>query len=824
MSLTPRNLRIAIRQLGKTPGFSLTIILMLALGIGATTAMFSLIEGILLRPLAFSDPSRLVLLGDHVGNSPDAGVTAREINVYSSATNAFSSMGAFLNTTYELSGGAMPETIHAARFTAGVFSTLGIHPILGRLFTQTEEDAHQPLAVIGYSLWLNRYHRDPNVAGSSIILDRGAYTIIGVMPRDFEFPLQSGRLDQAQVWVPMSLTPDELSDQEQGDWRYQMVARVEGGVSYTQAAQDADRTAKGIMRSFPPSMSAIHIRGDALPLGEHTVQETRPLLRTLFLAVFMILLIACANVATLLLVRAIRRRREIALRLALGARAWVIVRDSLYEGVLLSVAGGLVGLGLAAAAIRIVLRLLPESMPRVEFISLDVTVAAFALLLAVATGIFCSLAPAFAALRTNLLAVLKEGAPSGTVDSSHAWLRSVLVVMEIAIALVLLTISGTFLRSYQKMLAVNPGFRSDHVLIAGYQLPIGQYATHSSADTFNRAIMDRLSTKPAITTAGMANVLPATGGYAMSAYTIEGEPVADWKLKFAPFATTSGDYFRALGIPLLDGRRFTAEDRADSPLVVIVNESMAKHSWPGQRAVGKRMHVGSPKKGYPWATVVGVVGDTTMGSRDEPPPDQWYCPMAQPAILFGSDASDKLAAASDGYIALRAALPPEQMIETLRSAVTSVDPNLALDQVQSMSDAISNIEAPRRFNTWIIAAFALGAVLLAVTGIYAVVAFSVSLRTQEIAIRMALGAERVRIARLVLISAVKLALLGCSFGVLGSLALSRLVRSFLFEVSPADPLIYLASISAMVLMTLLASALPATRAASADPVKALRSV
>src|ERR1700678_2238770 len=280
-------------------------------------------------------------------------------------------------------GGAMPETIHAARFTAGVFSRFGIHPILGRLFTQAEEDAHQPLAVISYSLWLNRFHRDPNVAGSSIVLDRRAYTIIGVMPRDFEFPLQSGRLDQAQVWVPMSLTPDELSNQEQSDWRYQTVARVKSGVSYTQAAQDADRTAKAIMRSFPPSMSAIHIRGDALPLGEHTVQETRPLLRTLFLAVFMILLIACANVATLLLVRAIRRRREIALRLALGARAWAIVRVSLYEGVLLSVAGGLVGLGLAAGAIRIVLRLLPESMPRVEFISLDVTVAAFALLLAV---------------------------------------------------------------------------------------------------------------------------------------------------------------------------------------------------------------------------------------------------------------------------------------------------------------------------------------------------------------------------------------------------------------------------------------------------------
>ena len=290
------------------------------------------------------------------------------------------------------------------------------------------------------------------------------------------------------------------------------------------------------------------------------------------------------------------------------------------------------------------------------------------------------------------------------------------------------------------------------------------------------------------------------------------------------FASIYGDYFRAMGIPLLDGRTFTMGDRSNAPLVVIVNQSMAKHCWPGQRALGKRMHVGNPKKGYPWATVIGIVADTKLGSRDEPSSDQCYTAAQQPATLYGSAATGTLTDAAGGYITLRSALPPEQMTQTLRSTIAEIDPLLALQQVQPMDDVISNVEAPRRFNTDLITAFAIGALLLAITGIYAVVAFSVSLRTQEIAIRMALGAQRTGIARLVLISGAKLALLGCGLGLLGSLAVSRLVSSFLFDVSATDPLVYVGAALTMMLMALLASALPATRAASVDPIAALRSV
>ena len=816
-----QDLRFAFRQLGKTPGLTLTVILTLALGIGATTAIFSLVEGVLLRPLPFRDPDRLVALGDHLGSGRNTPVTAREIGTYSNATSAFSSLGGYIGGSYELTGATMPEEIFGARVTAGVFPTLGVAPILGRIFTPEEEGRHQPLVVISYALWLNRYGRDPHVLGNSVVLDRKTYTIIGVMPRDFEFPLQPGHLNQAQVWIPMMLTQEEILDQA-GFWGYQMVARLKDGITLSQAAQDANRVAVLIMRDFPVSMSAIHIRGDVTPLREYVVAAVRPLLRTLLFAVSVVLLIACINVAALLLVQALRQHREHAVRLALGAPASIILRASLWQGLLLSLMGGLLGLACAAIAIRAALHLLPESMPRIGSIAMDAPVSIFALIVALLTGALCSLAPGFAALRTNVTETLKEGDRTGTGTSSHARLRSALVVSEIAIALVLLTSSGALLRSFENMRAVDPGFRPDHVLVAGYQLPLKQYPSAISADSFDRAVVDRLSSKPGITAVGLTDILPASDQSAQATYTIEDEPVDRWKLKFAAFALTYGDYFRAMQIRLIDGRYFTIDDRLDSPPVIIVNQTMAKHCWPGQRPIGKRMHVGNPKKGLPWATVVGVVADTKIGSRDQPSTDQWYAPMQQPDIL-GLAPGGKLAGAAGGYIALRSALEPEQMTQTLRSAMAEIDPLLPLEHVQPMDDVISNVEAPRRFNTDLIMVFAAGALLLATTGIYGVLAFSVSMRRREIAVRMALGAQRGNIALLILRSGVKFALLGCGLGVLGSLAVSRLLRSSLFEVSATDPLIYLTCVLIMTSMVLLASMLPATRAASEDPLDVLRS-
>lgn len=822
MPTLAQDLRVAARQAVKSPGTTMTVVLMLALGIGATTAIFSLIEGVLLRPFPFRNPEGLVVLGDHLRQGSGVSVTAREIGLYSESTSAFASMGGFAGKDFEVSGAGMPEEISGEKFTASVFPTLGVEPLLGRVFTQQEDDGHQPVAVISYAFWINRYHRDRNILGNAINLDRKAYTIIAVMPRSFEFPLASSPLNQVQIWVPMSLTAEEKNEQS-GFWGYRMIARLKDGVTAPQGAQDADRVAKQIMRGFPASMAAIKIRGDVTPLHEYEVGEVRPVLRTLFLAVSVVLLIACANVAGLLLVQAIRRRREFAVRLALGARASTIIRESVLTGVLLGLIGSLLGLAFAEAAIRTALHLLPDSMPRIDSISIDAGVIAFALLLASLTGILCSLAPAFAALRTNLTETLKEG--DRAAGASHAWLRSGLVVAEMAVALVLLTTAGGFLRSLQKMRAVDPGFRPEHVLVADYTLPSIQYSTQQSLDAFNRAVVEKLSAKPGTSAVGLTSTLPASDQIAQSAYTIEDEPADQWKLKFAAFTIIYGDYFRAMQIPLLEGRYFDEHDRADSPLVIVVNQTMAKDCWPGKDPIGKRMHVGNPKKGLPWATVVGVVADTAPGSRDEEIIDQWYAPALEPAILIGDNSgTNSPPITTNGFITLRSSLPPEQLTQTLRSAVAEVDPLLALQQIRPMQDVIANVEAPRRFNTDLITLFALAGLLLAMTGTYAVVAFSVSLRAQEIAVRIALGAQRTNIARTVLTSAARLSLLGSVAGAAGSLAVSRIVSSFLFEVSPMDPLIYSAAVAVMIVLALVASAIPAARAASTDPITALRTI
>jgi len=817
-----RDLRFALRQFRKAPGLSVTIVLTLALGIGATTAVFSLVEGVLLRPLAFHDPQRLVLVGDRLGDGLQLGVTTPEVATWEHDAQAFSSMGAYMTSSWELSGGSLSESVNGARLTAGVFPTLGVAPIVGRVFTRQEDEAHAPVAVISYALWLRRYHRDPKIAGTPITLDRRNYTIIGVMPRSFEFPLLPGRINQAQLWVPMSFTAEELSPAAADAWGTHLVARVRDGITMQQAARDAQRVAEQVMRDFPPSMAAIRIRGDVDPLRESVVADVRPWLRTLFLAVSFVLLIACANVATLLLMRAVRRRREHAVRLALGAGTGAILRQCVIEGLLLSAAGGLLGLGLAAVAVRAAIPLLPASMPRTDSISIHPGVAGFALLVAAATGVLCSLAPAFAAVRTHPIEGLKEDGRTGAGSRRQSRLRSSLVVAEIAIATVLLTVSLAFLRSYQQMLAVDPGFRPDHVLIAGYQLPAETYGTTSSIAAFNREVVGRLSAQPGTVAVGMTNTLPDTGGGARGGFTIEGAPVAGWKLRFAPFIETYGDYFHALGIPVVAGRSFTVRDRSDAPLVCIVDESMARQEWPGQNPIGKRLHIGNPKHRLPWATVVGVVPDVRLEEPDQPAGEQWYFPLEQPAILEGS-AGGGMLDLSSGWIALRSTLPPAQMIHTVRSVVAGIDPRLALEPVQPMGDAISAVEAPRRFNTGLISTFAAAALLLAAMGIYAVIAFSVSQRAQEMALRMALGAQRGHIVRLVLGSGARIAAVGCALGVLGSLAVSHLVGAFLFGVTATNPMVYAASVVLMLLLALLASTLPALRATAADPVDALRS-
>lgn len=821
------DLRIAVRHLLKSPGFTTIAVLMLAVGIGATTAVFSIVEAVLLRPLPFPQSERLVSLADflqgaEVGGNGEAGVTAPEIRTYTRETQSFQDLGGYQPTGYELSGIGEPDGVNAARMTAGVFAALGVAPLTGRFFTQQEDDQSQPVAVVSYSLWQKRLHGDPHVLGTKILLDRKPYEIIGVMPRSFEFPLAPGHLNSAEVWVPMSFTAQEIGPTGAASWNFSMVGRLKPGVTAEQAQQDAERVAQEINRNLPSFVASLHIDASVKSLHEETIYQARQLVRILFMAVAVVLLIACANLAGLLLVRAIQRRREIAMRLALGASALALLRQSVLESLVLSVTGGTLGLALAAIGLKVGVSRLPETLPRIDEIRLDWQVVMFAVGLSLLTGIACGLAPAFAAWRTSVNEALKEGGRTGTAGG-HSWLRGALVVGEIATALVLLAAAGLLLRSFEKMRSVNLGYRPDHVLMANYSLPRKQYATQAAVDEFNHELIRRLQQLPGVKFVGLSSFLPATGSNSNSTFVAEGYTAPKGAaMNLATWIQVEGDYLQSIQVPLLAGRYPTPADTADSQLVIVVNHKLAEHYWPGQDPIGKRLRIGTPETPTPWLTVVGEIADIKETSPDVPTKEEFYQSIEQAEKSVGSLGSPDDLNGNGGWIAVRTAIEPEQVANAIRAAVRSVDPQLPLTQVQSMESAVSDSEAPRRFNTWLISAFAIAAILLAALGIYSVIAFSAALRVQEMAIRMALGSQRSGILGLVFLSAVKLALAGCAVGLVVSAAASRLLESLLFSVSPFDPLVLALAAVFVVTLAIAASLLPATRVASIDPMKALR--
>jgi predicted permease len=820
------DLRLVWRQFRKLPGFATTAVLMLAFGIGATTAIFSVVDGELLRPLPFPQANQLVTLGDQasgrlMGKRDPGWVTAPEVVTYQREQTSFSSLGGFGSENLNFSGVGQPAAIIAARMTPQVFAALGVAPLMGRVFTQQEDMQHEQVTVLSYGTWKSRFNANPNILGTKILLDRKPYVVIGVMPRNFAFPLV-GRTSSIALWVPMSFLPGELNAEQDTNWSFQMVGRMKPGVTAAQAEADANRVAKQIMRNYPPDEANTRIHSVVYPLQQITVLEARPLLRLLFWAVAVVLLIACANFAGLLLLRAIHRQRETAVRLALGASARALLRQAIVESLVLSVTGGLIGIGLAAFAIYGGRSLLPDNLPRTNEITLNWTVAGFALLLAALTGVMCGLAPGFAALRTNVNAQMKEGGRSGSGSATHARLRSGLVVLEIAVALMLLAAAGLLLRSFQKMSQANLGFEPDNVTTAAYSLPQKQYSTQAQIDTFNRDLLERLRQLPGARAAGLASTIPMTGdvnwGILIEGYLPRGP---DEKQLAAPFQVV-GDYFRAMGIPLLRGRYFTDADNANSQMVAIVNHEFAEDYWPHQDPIGKRLRAGSLKTPTLWMTVVGEVADAKLGPPDQDARVQFYQPAAQEVKEFGELAPPTALSGNSGFIVARSALPPDQMENTMSRVVRELDPQLPLSQVQTMDEVVAQSEGPRRFNTAVVTSFALAAVLLAGLGIYSIVAFSVASRVQEMAIRIALGSQRGDILRLVLISGAKLAVVGAVIGLAGAAATSSFVRSFLYQVSPFDPVVLVLAAIAVFALALVASTMPARRAAAVDPMEALR--
>jgi predicted permease len=817
-----RELRLTVRRLRKSPGFAITAVLMLAFGIGATTAIFSIVNGVLLQPLPFPDADRLVTLGDLVsgfGWTSPGFVTAPEVMAYSRDTRSFQSLGGYAYVSYELAGVGQPTQIHAGRMTPSVFSTMGVAPLLGRVFTSQEDRQKAHVAVLSYAIWKSRFSGNPKVIGTTIDLDREPYTVIGVMPKNFEFPIWKGRQLFCELWVPTSFSAQDLSPEGGGEnWSLMMVGRLKPGVTVEQAQDDARHVAAQTMRAFPLDLSNIRIQSVVFPLHAVTVVTARPLLRLLFFAVAVVMLIACANLAGLLLVRAIRRQRETAVRRALGAPASVLLVQTMLESLVISVSGGILGIGLASVALAVGRSFLPEDLPLTSQITLNWTVAGFALLLALLTGALCGLAPGFAALRINVNASLKEGGRSGV----HARFRSALVVAEIAIALILLCASGLLLRSYMNVSDVDHGFQPGHVTTAAYALPQQEYPTQARVDAFNSQVLLRLGQLPGVQSVGLTDGLPISGSGAL--FVADGyiDPRGPGKT-IALSSDVIGDFFKTMSIPLIRGRYFTDSDNANGQLVVIVSHQFAEHYWPNQNPIGRRLREGTPKSATPWLTVVGEVAAAKLNrSNEDGDSEQFYLPVAQNEKDAGAYATPADLNGNSGHIVMRSALPPEQTEDALRAVVNSIDPQLPLTQVQTMEEIVAQSTAPRRFNTVIIASFALVAVLLAMLGIYSVIAFSVAARVHEMAIRIALGSQRGDIQRLVLISGAKLAAVGAVIGMAGAVATARLMRSFLFHVNPLDPVVLVLAPIAVFALALLASAMPARRAAAVNPMDALR--
>jgi len=813
-----REIRYEARQLLSARAFTATAVLTLSLGIGSTTAIYSVVEGVLLRPLPFADPHNLVELGDMVdgNNSEEPSLPADESIFLTQNTHSFQSLGAFQPMNYELSGPIPAVQINGSRLNASVFAALGVSPLVGRVFTPEEDRGAAQVVVISYQMWRSRFHGAAQILGTRIQLDRKPYVVIGVMPREFEFPLVPGQLNRSEVWVPASITRGELENGS-GNWSFAMVGRLKPGVTPSQAQQDAAAVSPRIVQRSYPWHTVVR------QLDSATTDAARPLMRTLALAAAVVLFIACANFAGLLLVRATLRQQELAVRLSLGAPWIAIVRQNLAATLILSLAGGVVGLGLAIITLRLGIPFLPETMPRIGSIRIDWSVIGFAILLAILTGIACGLVPAVATRRMNLQELLKEGR-TATSRGGHGRLRSTLVVAELGITLVLVAAAGLLLRSFERLLAVDMGFRVDHVLTAAYALPRQQYSTQAAVDAFDEALMTNLRKLPGAAAVGVTMLLPGIPGPEDGwGFVAENSVLSDSHRLSQMWGTeVLGDYFAAQGIPLIRGRAFTSADRADSPLVVIVNRTLAERQWPGQDPIGKRIHFGGRATVVPWLTIVGEIGDIKQGAADRDTEPQCYQPFSQLMRAFDGYMPPDTLSGNFGVIVLRSTLPPEQMAGSLRAVVRSLDPQLPLTQIQSMERAVTDGRAPRRFTTALVSAFAGIAVVLAALGVYSVIAFSAASRKREMAIRLALGSSRSGVMRLILFSGARLGFAGCFLGAVGAIFTTRLIRSLLFHVDPLDPPVLVLAAMSVFALALLASLIPARQAASHQPMEILR--
>ena len=808
-----QDLRYAVRQLRKSLGFTAVAVITLALGIGANTAIFSVVNGVLLRPLAFKDPGRLVRVW-HVPPAksfpgvPTFSVSAANYLDWERQNQVFEGMAIYTYHGFTFTGTDKPEQVGACAASSGFFSTLGVQPVLGRVFTPEEDQpGRSSVVVLSHRLWQEHFGSNPAIVGRNIEMDGQSYLVAGVMPASFQFP------DFAQMWTPMAWTDKERA--VRGEHHSVVVARLKPGVDLKQAQAEMNTISGRLEQQYPEDNKGWG--AVVVPLHDDMVSDVRPALLVLLGAVAFVLLIASVNVANLALARTFSRQKEIAIRTALGASSARVLRQILTESVLLALAGGALGLTYAHAGVRLIMAFLADKLPHSTEVGLDAKVLGFTAAISVAAGILAGALPALRLTRENVSQALKQGLGRTDAASSGRGTRSILVVVEVALSLILLVGAGLMIRSFQSLHAVNPGFDSHNVLTMSAMVSRAKFPAPAQQASFFEQVLQRVRALPGVESAGVIDDIPLDNGGSHQPVAIEGRPLLPMSEQpEVDVRLTSPGYMSALHIPILRGRDFSDTDRAGRPAVVLISESMARQFWPGEDALGKRLTLTF----FPDAVreVVGVVGDVKIDSLDQTRPSATlYFPLDQVSVPANGGWSS-----FPMTLVVRSASGPAGIVSAVSNAVHEVDREMPLRDILTMEDLVANSLSQQRFNMLLLGAFAALALLLAAVGIYSVLSYNVKRSVREIGIRLALGARLGDVLRGVVFEGMKPALLGVAVGTAGALVLGRVLSSLIYQVKPTDPVTFLAVTALLALIALLASIIPAYRATKVDPMVALR--
>jgi putative ABC transport system permease protein len=807
-----QDLRYALRQLRRSPGFTAVAVTTLALGIGANTAVFSVVNAVMLRPLPYHRSERLVAVkATEPGRRDDVGVSYPAFLDWRARNQVFESLSAFRTDDFTLTGRGEPFHLTGGVVSANTFSLLGVPPVIGREFNAGEDTptvTGLPV-ILGDHLWRERFGSDPNILGQSITLTGQAFTVIGVMPSGFQFPVQTTPVD---FWTTIALDAQASNGTlpmtaQRGLSYLDVIARLKPEVSIAQAQIEMSGIQDSLNRQYPENRP----KGIALvPEIDAVVGDTRAGLWMLFAAVGLVLLIACTNVSNLCLARARTREREISVRSALGATRWLLIRQLLCESMLLAGSGAAVGLTLAFWALRLLPSLSPEDLPRISESGLDLKVLAFTVVISVLTVLLFGLVPALHSSGSGLARPLHEGGRVGTETRDKRRLTEILVVLQTAVSVILLAGAGLFLRSLMGLGKVDPGFAKDHVITFGLDLP-GRYEQAQRVE-FYRALLPQIRSLPGVRSASAAFPLPLSADDVKTSFDVEGRPQKESERAVTTLHLVDNDYFHTVGIPLLSGRVFNAhDDSRDAPPVAVISQSFARQVFPGVDPIGKRIrpNISSGKEDAPMRVIVGIVGDVKAEGLAAPFIPECYVPYAQLPFAPMS-------------VVVRTVIAPQSIVPTLTKTVQALDKDLPLLHVKTLAEYVGDSIASTRFETIFLGIFGALAFVLTAVGLYGVVSYTTVQRTREMGIRMALGAERQAIIRMVVNNGALLASIGTGIGVAAALLLTRLVASLLYGISPADPLTFLSVVVALIAMAMLAAYIPARRAAKVDPMVALR--